>query len=333
MCASLLLLLSISLLPQSSPYLPFLLVLMLHINNFCRPIPPLEFLLIGSLKIYLATSGIRALDLQTSIMPPETRSQDLKKLEDSFEVANKEQSARHTQVLTQLETYGQLLHATKMTQDNKIEELKELISGIAYQQSTLLQRIQTSALERSPMKNHQDLPPGGSTSNAGNPGEEGSHYYKVHKPRRDFPCFDGEDVHKWLYKCNQYFDMEEIKETEKVRLASFYLDGMALYWHQNFSKSVRGRVVTWEEYTEAVCGRFGGHQDPLEELMELRQTCSLETYIQEFDVLWNKADISERQAMVFFIGGLEIEIKNPVKMFDPQALRQAYNLTVFEGGR
>ncbi|KAJ6944495.1 hypothetical protein NC652_009778 [Populus alba x Populus x berolinensis] len=28
---------------------------MLHINNFCKPIPTLEFLLIGSLKIYLAT--------------------------------------------------------------------------------------------------------------------------------------------------------------------------------------------------------------------------------------------------------------------------------------
>jgi len=60
--------------------------------------------------------------------------------------------------------------------------------------------------------------------------------------------------------------------------------------------------------------------------MELRQTGSLEAYIQDFDVLWNKADISERQAMVFFIRGLEIEIKNPVKMFDPKALRQAYNL-------
>jgi hypothetical protein len=30
--------------------------------------------------------------------------------------------------------------------------------------------------------------------------------------------------------------------------------------------------------------------------------------------------------MVFFIGGLEIEIKNLFKMFDPKALRQAYNL-------
>jgi hypothetical protein len=101
---------------------------------------------------------------------------------------------------------------------------------------------------------------------------------------------------------------------------------VALYWHQNFTRSIRGRVTTWEEYTEALYGWFGGQQDPLEELMELRQTGSLEAYIQDFDVLWNKADISERQAMVFFIGGLEIKIKNPVKMLDPKALRQAYNL-------
>jgi len=53
-------------------------------------------------------------------------------------------------------------------------------------------------------------------------GEEGQPSYRVHKPRRDFPCFDREDVHKWLYKCNQYFDLEEIKETEKVKLFHTY---------------------------------------------------------------------------------------------------------------
>lgn len=68
------------------------------------------------------------------------------------------------------------------------------------------------------------------------------------------------------------------------------------------------------------------NKNPLKELMELRQTGSLETYIQDFDILWNKADIGEKQEMVFFIRGLEIEIKNPVKMFDPKALKQAYNL-------
>lgn len=33
------------------------------------------------------------------------------------------------------------------------------------------------------------------------------------------------------------FDIEEIDETGKLMLASFYLDGIAIYWHQNFIKS------------------------------------------------------------------------------------------------
>jgi predicted outer membrane protein len=81
----------------------------------------LDSLLVGSLKIQLATSGIKTTDLQTSAIAPDTRSQDLKKLEDSFDVANKEQSQWHEQVLNLLETYGQLLHATKSTQDAKIK--------------------------------------------------------------------------------------------------------------------------------------------------------------------------------------------------------------------
>jgi hypothetical protein len=43
-------------------------------------------------------------------------------------------------------------------------------------------------------------------------------------------------------------------------------------------------------------------------------------------MLWNRAQISEKQALVFFLGGLEIEIKNLVKMFEPKSLKQAYNL-------
>jgi hypothetical protein len=52
----------------------------------------------------------------------------------------------------------------------------------------------------------------------------------------------------------------------------------------------------------------------------------LEEYIQEFDILWNKAEMSEKQALVIFLGGLELEIKNTVKMFEPKTLKHAYNL-------
>ena len=61
--------------------------------------------------------------------------------------------------------------------------------------------------------------------------------------------------------------------------------------------------------------------------MELKQRGELEEYIQDFDILWNKTEVSEKQALVIFLGGLEIEIKNTVKMFEPKTLRHAYNLS------
>jgi hypothetical protein len=84
--------------------------------------------------------------------------------------------------------------------------------------------------------------------------------------------------------------------------------------------------TTWADYVEALCYRFGGQKNPLEELTEHKQAGELEGYIKEFDMLWNRAQVSEKQALVFFLGGLETEIKNLVKMFEPKSLKQAYNL-------
>jgi hypothetical protein len=53
-------------------------------------------------------------------------------------------------------------------------------------------------------------------------------YYHLRRPKREFLVFEGDDVLKWIYKCNQYFDVEEVVEHDKLKLASYYLDGMAL---------------------------------------------------------------------------------------------------------
>jgi hypothetical protein len=151
-------------------------------------------------------------------------------------------------------------------------------------------------------------------------------YYPLRRPKREFPVFEGNDVLKWIYKCNQYFDVEEVAEHGKLKLASYYLDGMALCWHQNFMRSLGGQVVPWPEYVEALCCRFGGERNPLEELIELKQKNDLQTYIKDFDILWNRSEISEKNALIFFIGGLEVEVKNLIKMFEPKTLKQAYTL-------
>jgi hypothetical protein len=62
--------------------------------------------------------------------------------------------------------------------------------------------------------------------------------------------------------------------------------------------------VSWAEYMDALCYRFGGQKNPFEELTEYKQEGELEGYIKDFDILWNKAKISKRQALVFFLGGV-----------------------------
>jgi hypothetical protein len=253
-------------------------------------------------------------------MAHDTRSQDIKKLEGVIATANKEQGLWNDKVAKLLEKQGQ----QQLSSDTRLLRLEELISGMSLQQNTLLQKLQLPTRETS---SNQEYPRNSQEGVYFRNDWQQSGHYKFHKPKRDFPSFEGEDVHKWLYKCNQYFEMEEVPEAEKLKLTSYYLDGMALYWHQNFMRSKGGQVVTWKEYVEGLCERFGGHKDPLEELKDLKQEGDLETYIRDFDILWNRAEIDERYALIFFLGGLEIEIKNLVKMFEPKSLKQAYNMS------
>jgi hypothetical protein len=59
-------------------------------------------------------------------------------------------------------------------------------------------------------------------------------------------------------------------------------------------KNQSNQRVSWGEYIEALCYRFGGQKDPMEDLIDLKQVGTLEDYIHDFDVLWNKAGIGEK---------------------------------------
>lgn len=66
----------------------------------------------------------------------------------------------------------------------------------------------------------------------------------------NFPRFDGDDSHGWIYKAEQYFDFKSVPPDQKVSLTSFHLEGLALQWHQWFMK-FRG-PVSWSDFTKAI---------------------------------------------------------------------------------
>ena len=63
-------------------------------------------------------------------------------------------------------------------------------------------------------------------------------------------------------------------------------------------------------------------RNPLKELIELKQKNNLETYIKDFNILYNRSKISKKNALVFFVWGLDVEVKNLIKMFELKSLNK-----------
>nr|GFB86192.1 transposon Ty3-G Gag-Pol polyprotein [Tanacetum cinerariifolium] len=52
-----------------------------------------------------------------------------------------------------------------------------------------------------------------------------------------FPRFSGEDPQGWVYQAEQYFEFQKVAEGDRIALASFHLDGIALQWHRWYTKA------------------------------------------------------------------------------------------------
>lgn len=144
--------------------------------------------------------------------------------------------------------------------------------------STRLQKLHLSVDESSPTKGQQSSYNEDSNQKTCSSLDGKLHSFKVYKPRYDFSIFDRDDVYKWLYKCNHYFEIKEVDDCEKLKLASYYIDRMNFYWNRNFMESMGNQEVSSVKYIEALCSRFRGQQDPLEEFKYLKLVFSMHTF-------------------------------------------------------
>ncbi|XP_074277350.1 uncharacterized protein LOC141600986 [Silene latifolia] len=150
----------------------------------------------------------------------------------------------------------------------------------------------------------------------------------VRSPTIKFPMFDGSNVDDWLFKCAQFFSVSETDEVTKVTYASMHLEAKALAWHQAFVKNRKEEtLLKWNEYEKAIKNRFGNiHEDPMSELLVLKQKGSVQKYHDEFDVLISKLTLQPDYALSCFITGLEDDISLMVRMLKPKTISDAYGL-------
>ena len=154
-------------------------------------------------------------------------------------------------------------------------------------------------------------------------------YFSTRQSKVDFPRFNGEDLNGWLYKCHQFFEVDDTPPEMKVKLATINLEGRALRWHQNWVKYKKGTTnVAWEDYVKALDDRFGdlSSGDPMAELLALKQSGTVSHFHDQFEFYLGRVELTEAYAVSFFLNGLKPVIQQQVRMFTPKTLNQAYTL-------
>ncbi|MCI02593.1 retrovirus-related pol polyprotein from transposon opus, partial [Trifolium medium] len=94
----------------------------------------------------------------------------------------------------------------------------------------------------------------------------------------DIPRFNGSDAMGWIFKINQFFDYHRTPEDQRLRIASFYMEGDALAWFQWMHGN--GQLLNWSLFLQALESRFAPslYEDPKGALFKLCQTASEEKF-------------------------------------------------------
>nr|GEU96796.1 hypothetical protein [Tanacetum cinerariifolium] len=143
----------------------------------------------------------------------------------------------------------------------------------------------------------------------------------------EFPKFGGDDFRGWLYKYEQFFEIDHVADPHKVQIASLHLVDIASLWHRQFVRLL-GANVSWNSFKEAILLRFGNvFEDPIADIKNLRHTSTIGEYQNAFDMLLSTTDLPEDQQISFYIAGLQNDVQLAVKMFRPKSLAEAYHLS------
>jgi hypothetical protein len=199
--------------------------------------------------------------------------------------------------------------------------LEETSQQILQNQQAFQQNLTTLTTEVNQLRTR--LPPPGFNIHDGQPHQP----FTPSAIKLDIPRFDGTDPLSWIFKISQFFDFHQTPDDQRLRLASFYMEGEALTWFQWMHSN--GQLVSWPMFLHALELRFAPSQyeDPKGSLFKLCQTTTVKEYQNEFESLANRIiGLPAPFYLSCFISGLKPEIRREVQAFQPISLSHAISL-------
>ena len=141
--------------------------------------------------------------------------------------------------------------------------------------------------------------------------------------RMEIPTFDGEESENWVLRVEQYFELGDFTEEEKLRAVRMCFIGDALPWYR-WERS-RNPFLSWEQMKTRVLEQFSAVRDTSagERILCLRQTGTVRSFRSEFIALASNApEIPDPILEMAFMNGLKPKIKAGVKMMSVRGLEK-----------
>lgn len=133
------------------------------------------------------------------------------------------------------------------------------------------------------------------------------------------PVFEGDDPVAWITRAEIYFDVQNTSEEMRVKLARLSMEGATIHWFNLLMETED--QLTWEKLKKSLIARYGGRrlENPFEELSTLKQTGSVEEFVEAFELLSSQVGrLPEEQYLGYFMSGLKQPIRRRVRTLNPQ---------------
>ncbi|KFK40544.1 hypothetical protein AALP_AA2G009700 [Arabis alpina] len=141
--------------------------------------------------------------------------------------------------------------------------------------------------------------------------------------RIEMPLFSGDNAESWVQRMEQYFELGNFSDLEKLQAVRVCFLDEAWSWYQ--WERDRNPFRTWAQLRSRLLDEFSSSPDSSagERLLTLKQEGSVKDYCREFIALATNAhEIQETTLELVFMVGLKPAIRARTKTFEPRTLKQ-----------
>ena len=148
-------------------------------------------------------------------------------------------------------------------------------------------------------------------------------------PKIDMRKSNEKDPITWIFQMDHFFDLHQVPTSQKVTIASLYLEPEQVVWYQWLCEHKKGSIISWSIFTEEL---IAYHVDIksnsiFTQLTHLRQKGPIMEHIQQFQKLSLRVNgILEDGLLDLFIGTLKDNIQHEVCLFEPTSLDMAFRM-------